>query len=530
MEVFYGRDILLLAPVLMLCVLQALWLFIPAGKMERTISPKVLNAVLCLCLAITVGTLLRQYPWTTLPTQTDSSVFLYIGKQMHAGKVPYVDLFDHKGPIQYFIQYLGYSIWPNSIAGGVWILEVLSFGLLSLLMLRVSSLVSDDVRNGYLGAMLVLIVCAFKLYQGGNYTDEHALLWIMLAAYIFFSFFRTGKYTNVQLLLLGASCMVVLLLQENLVTVWVAFIPVVFIRLIHEKRTKEIWRCMLLFIAGMLIVLIPVLIWAAYNHCLKEMWDCYVLFNFVYSKEKGGTLLDYWILTRKNLTRMWPGVFALVISLIRYRKDPLQWLNLWFFIVSVFLMQLSGRDSLYYMLLILPCYVIPAASFFDMLQRLYLHGKPAGKNPILILLSFLLLITAAVGHRELSSRRERYNDGVVEYLQETTEKSEDILIFGNYAWPYLAADRTTENRFFFQWPPVKVRLELYQEFLQNLLVDHPSDLVILPEHENSILMIPGKGLIDDTLALLEQHGYVKEQHDGFSAWIAPWKQQADKAE
>ena len=106
MEVFYGRDILLLAPLLMLCALQALWLFVPAGKMEKAISPKVLNAVFCLCLAITVGTLLRQYPWTTLPTQTDSSVFLYIGKQMHAGKVPYVDLFDHKGPILYFIQWL----------------------------------------------------------------------------------------------------------------------------------------------------------------------------------------------------------------------------------------------------------------------------------------------------------------------------------------------------------------------------------------------------------------------------------------
>lgn len=521
MEVFYGRDILLLAPLLLICMIQLLWLFFPYHKLIRKEpSQKLTDVVFCLCIALTVGTLLRQYPWTTLPTQTDSSVFLYIGKQMHAGKVPYVDLFDHKGPALYFIQYLGFAIWPGSIRGGVWLLEVISFGLLSWLMVKVSEFATNDHRNSYLAVILLLVACAFKLYQGGNYTEEHVMLWITLSAYIFYSFFRTGRYSRLQIAVLGFSCMVVLLMQGNLITVWVAFIPLVLIRLLREKRYSEILSCILLFVGGMALAFLPVLFWALRCNCLKEMWQDYILFNFTYSENMAPGFWGYLDLTRKTLTRLWPGVLAMLVSLAVDRKNKIQWLNLWFFAVSVVLMQVSGRDSLYYLLVILPALAVPAAGFFDALQRLYRKSGVTSRGGVIVILTCLMMTAAAVGHREISSRRERYDDGVVPYLLENTNKDDDVLIVGNYAWPYLAADRTTENRFFFQWPPIRISDELYQEFLSELDV-HPSDVIILAEYENSQLKIPGEGKIYDTLEMLEEQGYQKEQYEGFRVYRAP---------
>ena len=118
-----------------------------------------------------------------------------------------------------------------------------------------------------------------------------------------------------------------------------------------------------------------------------------------------------------------------------------------------------------------------------------------------------MLASAAVAHRAVSNLRPRYNDGVVPYLTKQTEESDDILIIGNYAWPYLAADRTTQNRFFFQWPPIQVSDELYRQFLEEL-DRHPSDVVILAEHENAELKIPGEGKIDFELqsAVIHQYG------------------------
>ena len=43
----------------------------------------------------------------------DSSVFQLIGKGILEGYIPYVDLFDHKGPILFFIQALGILINKN---------------------------------------------------------------------------------------------------------------------------------------------------------------------------------------------------------------------------------------------------------------------------------------------------------------------------------------------------------------------------------------------------------------------------------
>ena len=509
--------------VLIVFAVQLVWLKLLAGNQwNRYISAKKTDLLFCLFLALTIGTLMRQYPWTSLPTQTDSSVFLYIGRQMHRGKVPYIDLFDHKGPILYLIQYLGYTIWPGSVTGGVWLLELLSMGILIWLILRLSELVSDDRRDGYLTCILLLIICAFKLYQGGNYTEEYALPWMCASLLVFFSFFRTGRFTKWQIILLGLSCCMVLLMQENLITVWVALVPVVVIRLIHEKRFREIWECILLFLLGMLIVMIPVLIWAWASGCLEEMWKYFVVFNFSYSASSDPTLMDYLVLTKKTLNRIWPGTLALLISLIGNRKDKLQWINLWLFVVSLVLVEVTGRDSLYYLLTVLPALVLPSAGMFAIVRNLFGKRVDRDGSRAVILLTCFALTVGAVGHRALSSRKERYQDGIAPYLVEQTTEEDDVLIIGNFVWPYLAADRETENRFFFQWPPIRVSDELYEEFLSDLQ-NRPSDVIILAEHENGLLKIPGEGKIDGALELLLEWGYQKEQYDGFSVYLSPEK-------
>ena len=44
---------------------------------------------------------------------------------MAEGKLPYRDLFDHKGPLLYLIQRVGIGLTPGSYIG-VWILELIS--------------------------------------------------------------------------------------------------------------------------------------------------------------------------------------------------------------------------------------------------------------------------------------------------------------------------------------------------------------------------------------------------------------------
>ena len=520
MGVFYGNNWLLAIPFAAVCLVQLFWFLIRGKGRLPEEKNRILDLLVCICVAFTVGTLLHQYPGTKVPPSTDGAVFLYIGKQMHAGKIPYVDLFDHKGPALYVIQYLGYLIMPDSLTCGVWVLEVLSLLFTAWFMLKLAELAGQDYRSGYLALIMVLISCGFKMYMGGNFTEEHALPWIAVSAYIFFSFFLSRTYTRFQILVLGFSCMAVLLLQGNLITVWVAFVPVVLIILLKEKRFSDVWQCILFFVLGMGIALLPVLVWAWKGSFLKELWETYIVFNFVYSDNMAPGLQGYLELTADTLNRIWPGIVALAVDLIRNRKSGIRWLNLWFLAVSIVLTQVSGRDSPYYRIVLLPALVIPFTGFFDAVWSLFGRGKVRRRNDAIVLLSCLLMVGAAVAHRYISNRGNTGDEPVIRYVKENTEPTDTILTIGNYAWPYVATDRTTENRFFFQWPPIQVSDELYEEFLEELRI-HPSDVVILPENENAKLQIPGEGKIENALALLEEMGYQREQHDGFRVYLAP---------
>lgn len=54
------------------------------------------------------------FSWSTSPLYLtyggDSLFFQIIGLGITQGKIPYVDLFDHKGPVPFFMDALGYSL------------------------------------------------------------------------------------------------------------------------------------------------------------------------------------------------------------------------------------------------------------------------------------------------------------------------------------------------------------------------------------------------------------------------------------
>lgn len=59
----------------------------------------------------------------------DSAQFLTIGKLWYDGKVPFIDVFDHKGPLIFFIDMLGYYIGGGQKFGIV-IIQVIFIFLL----------------------------------------------------------------------------------------------------------------------------------------------------------------------------------------------------------------------------------------------------------------------------------------------------------------------------------------------------------------------------------------------------------------
>ena len=59
------------------------------------------------------------------PKSIDSHVYQVIGKLWNEGYLPYVDVWDHKGPVIYFINAIGYALTGNKY--GVFIIQLFFF-------------------------------------------------------------------------------------------------------------------------------------------------------------------------------------------------------------------------------------------------------------------------------------------------------------------------------------------------------------------------------------------------------------------
>ncbi len=443
---------------------------------KRKLSPRLTEFIFCACTALAVSTLFRLFPGNDLPPNEDSSVFLYIGERMLEGKVPYRDLFDHKGLLLYFIQFLGLKIASGSFSG-IWILEAVNMLITALLMCRLGSIITDNRASVYLAVIMTIGVCGWKVWQGGNFTEEYALPWITLAAVVFLSFFQKKKYRKTDVLLLGIGFAAVFLLRANMIAAWISFLPAVLVFLIIKKRFVEIGECVLFFLVGMVIIFLPALFYLLRTDSLEAFWKTYFLFNLSYTEASHGGILKTAVYFASVI---WPGALAVFICLITDPRKKLQWFNALFFIVSLYTAAMSGREYYHYAIVLLPTLVLPMTGLFDLTANML----PAGEaekitvSPTVMLISSVLIMTTAFTYRELSSREEEL-DPIVQYLRESTKETDDVLILGNSCWYYLMADRKTENRFFYQLPPLEISDELYTSFLKEI-EKKPSQMIILP--------------------------------------------------
>ena len=92
--------------------------------MKKWLTQSILRGLPFLALAIFVFLVVgRANPYTVLPTR-DSGCYLYIGKLILRGELPYINAWDSKPPAIFYINALGLFIGKGT-RWGVWLLEFL---------------------------------------------------------------------------------------------------------------------------------------------------------------------------------------------------------------------------------------------------------------------------------------------------------------------------------------------------------------------------------------------------------------------
>lgn len=434
---------------------------------------------------------------------TDSSVFQYVARVILRGGMPYVDAFDHKGPLLYLINVVGLLInqWR-----GIWLVELGTLYITFLLIYKTARLMCSR------RASHIVVLCAtaalFSYFEGGNMTEEYAMPCIAAALYIFLDYFLNSRIGKVRLLVCGMTFGAVCLLRINMAVIWAVMCVAVLIQCIAAKQYKQLIFFLTYFVLGFVLFVGPILIWLAANGALSACVQDYLLFNLSYSSDpirasganKASATLEFlnnsFVLT----------ALAVSIFLAEKKKDIFHYAYILFIVCSVLVTGMSGQKYMHYGMIFIPMLTYPFACVASMVCNEYSKNKSAVLVIFLILLVkqvFPVWISAADnGIKQYYSQAESYMESTAAKTRNIircyTQDDDEIIVCGNWNIVYNLSNRFAASRYSYQAPIGDISSEIREEFFEDLRENMPKVIVL---SKKSIEL-------QRTMDFIDEYGYV----------------------
>ncbi|WP_125605455.1 hypothetical protein [Lapidilactobacillus bayanensis] len=208
---------------------------------------------------ISIGILLMSYlivifsfrtsPLSNILSAHDSTMFMYFGKAMNSDKTPYLDMFDHKGIFLFWIQQVASSIGGSNYSLGVWIIECLFFAIFMFFVFKICLLLTKDIVVSSV-SFLLLLGTIISSFNGGNLSEEYAIVFISIAFYLFTKIIIENKQTNFSLFLIGATGGITFFIRSNMIALWLVYcLALLVIGLVEKAIARYYGKSCLSFLA-----------------------------------------------------------------------------------------------------------------------------------------------------------------------------------------------------------------------------------------------------------------------------------------
>ena len=426
----------------------------------------------------------------------DGGFFLYAGQQVLAGKIPYLDVWDNKGPAIFYINALGLWLGGGS-RWGVWAVEFLCiFGTL-LILYRILS------KRWGMGAALfgtTMVGLGLRVALGyGNYTEEFALLFNAVGLYLFFSMIDSER-NDWKYFWIGALFGLSFSFRANNIGVFFAILAAVFLFYVFKRNFMEALRIIAVSLAGFAA---PLLLWTGYFALLGGAADMIygsVTFNFSYSAAKDRTWIDLIIGGFGRYGLSWYGWTALLgwiaLSLrvaIRFMQKKLSLLDvylLFWFPLEVLLSNLSGRSFTHYYISWTLAVAVYCAFMFAELwqiafktppQQWWNESRGVFASAALIVMLFIISPSAGarygqtIGQLFNPARAMEYIDPLSAYIREHTQPYDLVLTWYPERGINFVSQRTSPVKYT-NYPLFiddSLTEEIESTYIDGLVTNHP---------------------------------------------------------
>ncbi len=221
----------------------------------------------------------------------DANSYFTMGKALMNGQVIYRDVYDQKGPYLYLLYGIGY-LFSNTTFSGIFLLEILSIGLFFGSVYFLLKMFVDKRIAFCLIPIMGAVMLSSKSFYWGGAAEEFCLP--MLGWSLFFSikYFREQK-DNLpglgMIFLNGLFAGTIMQIKYTLLGFYFAWMLMMAAAYIIKKDWKGAVKGGLVFLGGVIMPMVPCLIYFGLNGALADWYHCYIYNNiFLYSNLPGG--------------------------------------------------------------------------------------------------------------------------------------------------------------------------------------------------------------------------------------------------
>ena len=293
---------------------------------------------------------------------TDFSVFVTMGRAMLNGKVMYRDVFDHKGIYLYFLNAFAALLTGKSLFG-LFVIECIFMTLCAKIVYAMALKYMNKLSAFIAMQIFMMLTMQRYVISSGNLTEEYALLFQLLSIYLLEK--DNNRHSCCMMMLQGILAGITLCIRPNTVMIWGGIALVSGVDMLRKRDFKLLFGNIAAGFAGLVISLMPAVIYALLNASVSDTLFGMFGYNFIYIGNNAGRVS---FLRRVMNIVFGSGARLLKISLIlstlivciRHRKHNISAYYLAMFAFSIISVSLSGRSYGHYFMCFLP-FTIPLA-------------------------------------------------------------------------------------------------------------------------------------------------------------------------
>lgn len=284
----------------------------------------------------------------------DANVFLTIGRGMLEGKIPYRDLFDHKGPVLYFIHALAAIISQNSFLG-VYVIEIINCILFLFIGSKMIELFIGKQGITPWAIMLTLIYAA-NAFSYGDSAEELCLPFLLYALYIEVKFILEDRLPSLkESFYIGITSGIVFWIKYTMVGLYVGWIIMPFMLAIQKKQLADFMQRVGTIVIGVVATSVPIISYFGANLALGDMLEVYFGANLsLYSNNNPADNGNLGIALKNGINNMYlynrPILFVciIVVAFFALRKQWMLMLSIFFMEISLFVSTFGGGRAGHY--------------------------------------------------------------------------------------------------------------------------------------------------------------------------------------